>query len=118
MTYIVGRPKLVAVEFAGDTVYFKLREPTTKESMEYLNDRMPLVGGKLKSNITEAGLEFIDKILEDVEGIELVDEKDKVVALNNQVKDWKSKIPVHLKSAVATKFHDLNAEMVTRAKPI
>ncbi len=116
MPYVIGQPKLIAVEFAGENIYFKLREPTTKETMDYLNDRMPMVAGKITSNITQAGLEFVDKILEDVEGLEYV-EKGKNVILNNQVKNWKSMIPPHLKSAVATKFHDVNAEMVQGARP-
>jgi hypothetical protein len=116
MTYIIGQPKCVTVEFAGEKILFEIKDPTSDQIIKYLNDRMPVVGGKVTSNLIGAAIELVDKILVDVQGLQVL-EDGKAVDLNNKTEGWLAKIPAHFKKAIAAKFDENTSELVQEAKP-
>lgn len=116
MSYIIGQPKAVVVEYAGEKIIFEIKDPSSEEVVGYLNNRMPVVAGVVTQNYAGAAVEFADKILLDCSGLQYLD-KGKVKDLNNKVPDWLSLIPAHMKRAIAQKFDETKADLVQEAKP-
>lgn len=117
MGYVIGANKIVRLDFAEEEIHFEVREPTTDEITKYINTRMPVVRGKVQSNVLGAAVVLFDQIVVQVEGLEIVNDKGDPVTLDNEYPDWKKKIPPHFKRAVSSKFDETNAEIISEAKP-
>lgn len=115
--YVFGAKKRVHIPMGSEDIYLTIREPTTEEMLTFMKERFEVVGKDVKENQMGASINFVNKILVDVEGMGFIDDKEENQILTNKTKDWKDKIPAYFKRMVAFMYEGASGATLEEAKP-
>lgn len=114
----------IGVVVGDETVTFICRQPTGAETSRFLSDRFVQKGRKITNRQSEARIDFINRILIDVENaayetaageivplnarVTLTDEDRAYAAaiLGSEVRDWKDLVNASWKATAAMRFEE------------